>query len=73
MSGKQALGGREIVPIKLIAARVDIDGDKAVFIFRPKGRPDSADYRFLQNGPSNDGWVNSNRPAGRGGLPFQAI
>ena len=27
-----------------------------------KGRPDSADYRFLQNGPSNDGWVNPNRP-----------
>lgn len=32
-----------------------------------KGRPDSADYRILQNGPSNDGWVNPNRPAGRGG------
>ena len=32
-----------------------------------KGRPDSADFRFLQNGPSNDGWVNPNRPAGRGG------
>ncbi|HLX41878.1 MAG TPA: aldolase/citrate lyase family protein [Bryobacteraceae bacterium] len=32
-----------------------------------KGRPDSADYRFLQNGPSNDGWVNPNRPgAARG-------
>jgi 4-hydroxy-2-oxoheptanedioate aldolase len=31
-----------------------------------KGRPDSADYRILQNGPSNDGWVNPNR-AGRGG------
>ncbi len=34
-----------------------------------KGRPDSADYRILQNGPANDGWVNPNRPssAGRGG------
>jgi 2-keto-3-deoxy-L-rhamnonate aldolase RhmA len=32
-----------------------------------KGRPDSADYRFLQNGPANDGWVNPSRPAGRGG------
>lgn len=33
-----------------------------------KGRPDSADYRFLQNGPAFDGWVNPNRPApaGRG-------
>lgn len=33
-----------------------------------KGRPDSADYRFLQNGPSFDGWVNPARPgaAGRG-------
>jgi 2-keto-3-deoxy-L-rhamnonate aldolase RhmA len=28
-----------------------------------KGRPDSADFRMLQNGPSNDGWVNPNRPA----------
>ena len=26
-----------------------------------KGRPDSADFRFLQNGPSNDGWENPNR------------
>jgi 4-hydroxy-2-oxoheptanedioate aldolase len=26
-----------------------------------KGRPDSEDYRFLQNGPSNDGWVNPAR------------
>lgn len=34
-----------------------------------KGRPDSADYRILQNGPASDGWVNPNRPspAGRGG------
>lgn len=32
-----------------------------------KGRPDSGDYRILQNGPANDGWVNPNRPAGRGG------
>jgi 2-keto-3-deoxy-L-rhamnonate aldolase RhmA len=31
-----------------------------------KGRHDSADFRFLQNGPSNDGWVNPNRPGGRG-------
>jgi len=27
-----------------------------------KGRPDSADFRFLQNGPSNDGWVKPNPP-----------
>ena len=33
-----------------------------------KGRPDSADYRFLQNGPAFDGWVNPARggAAGRG-------
>jgi len=31
-----------------------------------KGRSDSADFRILQNGPSNDGWVNPNS-AGRGG------
>jgi 2-keto-3-deoxy-L-rhamnonate aldolase RhmA len=31
-----------------------------------KGRPDSADYRFLQNGPAFDGWVNPNRPAAAG-------
>jgi len=31
-----------------------------------KGRPDSADFRMLQNGPSTDGWVNPNRPAARG-------
>lgn len=35
-----------------------------------KGRPDSADFRILQNGPSNDGWVNPNRP-GRGGTGTQ--
>jgi 2-keto-3-deoxy-L-rhamnonate aldolase RhmA len=31
-----------------------------------KGRPDSADYRFLQNGPAFDGWVNPARPAAAG-------
>jgi 2-keto-3-deoxy-L-rhamnonate aldolase RhmA len=30
-----------------------------------KGRPDSKDFHMLQNGPSNDGWVNPNRPAAR--------
>ena len=33
-----------------------------------KGRPDSADYRILQNGPSNDGWVNPNA-RGRAAAP----
>lgn len=32
-----------------------------------KGHPLSADARFFQNGPSNDGWVNPNAGAGRGG------
>ncbi len=33
-----------------------------------KGRPDSADFRFLQNGPSFDGWQPPKRDgAGRGG------
>jgi len=27
-----------------------------------KGRPDSADFRMMQNGPSMDGWVNPARP-----------
>ena len=27
-----------------------------------KGRPDSADFRMMQNGPSIDGWVNPARP-----------
>ena len=31
-----------------------------------KGRPDSADYRILQNGPASDGWVNPNRPGAAG-------
>ncbi len=36
-----------------------------------KGRPDSADYRILQNGPASDGWVNPNRPAAGGRGPSQ--
>jgi 2-keto-3-deoxy-L-rhamnonate aldolase RhmA len=34
-----------------------------------KGRPDSADFRFLQNGPSFDGWQPPNRGGGRGRGP----
>jgi 2-keto-3-deoxy-L-rhamnonate aldolase RhmA len=32
-----------------------------------KGRPDSADFRFLQNGPSFDGWQPPNRGGGAQG------
>jgi 2-keto-3-deoxy-L-rhamnonate aldolase RhmA len=34
-----------------------------------KGRPDSADFRFLQNGPSFDGWEPPKRGGGQGRGP----
>jgi 4-hydroxy-2-oxoheptanedioate aldolase len=34
-----------------------------------KGRPDSADFRFLQNGPSFDGWQPPNRGGAQGRGP----
>ena len=34
-----------------------------------KGRPDSADFRFLQNGPSFDGWQPPKPEGGRGRGP----